>query len=103
MFTPAIRASSTSEPPVIIENAFSTPVCVPPFLNLLPFDDAITTGLTLFGVITVGAWPNSGLDADAAATPAAVVVFTKSRRFSFRSIGPPRLNAEPAELAEDLV
>src|SRR5947209_20049438 len=90
MFTPATRASSTSQPPVIIENAFSTQVCAPPFLNLLPFDDEITTGFTLFGVIIVGAWPNNGLDADAAATPAAAVVFTKSRRFSFVLIFAPR-------------
>jgi len=34
MLTPAISASSTSAPPVIIENAFSTQVCAPPFLTL---------------------------------------------------------------------
>jgi hypothetical protein len=40
----------------------------------LPFDDATTTGLTLFGIITVGAWPKTVRDTAAAATPAAVVV-----------------------------
>ena len=55
MLTPAIRASSTSAPPVIIANAVSTQVFAPPFLNLLPLLDETTTGLTLFGVIIVGA------------------------------------------------
>jgi hypothetical protein len=32
MLTPARSASSTSEPPVIMANAFSTLVCTPPFL-----------------------------------------------------------------------
>src|SRR3954466_11233559 len=84
MFTPAISASSTSDPPVIIWNAFSTQVCGPPFLNLLPLLEAITTGFTLFPVITLGAWPNNVLGpAAAAAAAAAVVVWTNSRRFSF--------------------
>src|SRR5262245_16644036 len=42
----------------------------------------MTTGLTLFGVITVGACPNRDRGV-AAATPATAVVRTKSRRFSF--------------------
>src|SRR5207247_1992424 len=105
MLTPAIRASRTSEPPVIISNARATHVRLPPFVNLLPFADEMTTGLTLFGVITVGAWPNSDLGV-AAATPATpAVVRTKSRRFSFfmmaSSTGPRRSNAETAEIAED--
>ena len=44
MLTPAIRASSTSAPCVIIVNAFCTHVMSPPFLNLLPLAEAITTG-----------------------------------------------------------
>jgi hypothetical protein len=89
MFTPATSASRTSDPPVIIWNAFSTHVCEPPFLNLWPLLDATTSGLTLLGVITVGAWAKSGFAAAAAATPAAAVVCTNSRRFSFRPIVPP--------------
>ena len=52
---------------------------MPPFLNLLPLLTETTTGLTLFGVIIVGAWPNS-VEGIAAA---AAVVWTNSRRFSF--------------------
>src|SRR6185503_1958134 len=78
-----MSASSTSAPPVIIENAFSMAVCAPPFLNWFPLLDAMTTGLTLLGVMTVGACPKSVFGMAAAATPAAVVARTKSRRFSF--------------------
>ena len=55
MFTPAISASSTSVPSVIIAKAFSTQVFSPPFLNLLPLADAMTTGLTP-PLTTAGAW-----------------------------------------------
>ena len=48
-----------------MENAFSTQVCDPPFLNRLPFAEAMTTGLTL-SVITAGACPEIGFP-DAAA------------------------------------
>ena len=41
-----MSASSTSFPSVIIPNAISTPVRVPPFLYRWPLADAITTGLT---------------------------------------------------------
>src|SRR5437667_12774240 len=82
MLTPAVRASSTSEPPVIIANAVATQVAGPPFLYWLPLADATTAGLTVLGVITVGPWPNS-LRGAAAAMPATAVVRTKSRRFSF--------------------
>ena len=54
-FTPAMTASSTSEPPVISRNAFSTPVTSPPFLNRLPFADDTTTGLTDLRATIVGA------------------------------------------------
>src|SRR5262245_28433674 len=99
MFTPAMSASRTSVPDVISENAFCTAVTSPPFLNLLPLAEAITTGFTLFFVIIVGLgvglgvgpgvvlWPSAGAAA-AAATPA-VVVTTNSRREIFWDIGPP--------------
>src|SRR5262245_32156345 len=80
MLTPATTASRTSDPPAIISNAFATHVWPLSFFDRLPFDAATTSGLTLFGVSIVGDWPNSGFDAVAAATPAAVVVRTKSRR-----------------------
>src|SRR5207342_1556636 len=83
MLTPAMRASSTSAPPVIIEKAVSTQVLVPPFLYLLPLLAETTIGLTLFGVIMVGAWPKRVAGTDAAAAAAAVVVWTNWRRFSF--------------------
>ena len=53
MLTPAISASSTSEPCVIIVNAFCTQVTSPPFLKPLPLaDEEMTTGLTPpFGAI----------------------------------------------------
>src|SRR5450759_3314138 len=90
MLTPATRASSTSEPPVIMEKAFWTQVMPWASLDPLPLLDATTHGLTLLGVNIVGpcpelakGWPNSVRGMAAAATPAAVVVRTKSRRFSF--------------------
>ncbi len=71
MFTPAISASSTSPPDTIIANAFSTHVCVPPFLNWCPFAEETTRGLALFGASTVGAWPNTAAgETEAAATAA---------------------------------
>src|SRR4051794_41880296 len=89
MLTPATRASRTSAPPVIIAKAVSTHVFAPPFLNLLPLFDATTTGLTLFGVIIVGAWPNSAVGIAAAAAPAAAGGWTNSRRANFFSPRPP--------------
>jgi hypothetical protein len=83
MVTPATRASSTSAPLVIIPNAFATQVMPSASFEVLPLPDATTTGLTLFGVITVGACPKSVFGTAAAATPAAVVVWTNSRRLSF--------------------
>src|SRR5262245_41625523 len=78
MLTPAIRASSTSAPLVIIENAFSTQFCVPPFLNFALLRSEMTTGLPVLCVIIVGACPNTGLAA-AAAMPADTLV-TNVRR-----------------------
>src|SRR6188474_603811 len=83
METPATSASSTSAPPVIILNALATQVTPSASLDRLPFPDATTHGLTLFGVIIVGACPKRGFAAAAAATPAAAVDRTKSRRFGF--------------------
>src|SRR5215471_1960719 len=58
----------------------------------------MTTGLTLFGVIIVGDWPKSGF-ADAATTPAAVVVWTNWRRLTLRLIVPPCFPTRPARPA----
>src|SRR5678815_5690509 len=88
MLTPATSASSTSAPSVIILKARSTQVTPCSSFERLPFEDATTHGLEP-PVFTAGACPKSGLPAAAAATPAAVVVRTKSRRLSF-FIGPPR-------------
>src|SRR6185436_20216040 len=97
MLTPAITASRTSLPSVIIANAVSTAVRVPPFLYLLPFDDEMTAGLTLLRIIMVGARSNRGA---AAASPAAVPLFTNSRRLIRRGIGPPRtVGPRPETLA----
>src|SRR2546423_9415914 len=89
MLTPETRASRTSAPSVIILKARSTQVTPCSSLERLPLDEATTHGLTPF-IITVGPCPDpvegcakSGLDAAAAATPAAAVVRTKSRRLSF--------------------
>ena len=83
--SPAISESRTSAPPVIMSNAFSTAVCVPPFLNRPPFPDAITTGATALRAWTAGAPVHvsnalafsSGSEIDA---PAAAVATRKSRR-----------------------
>ena len=80
MLTPAMSASSTSLPLVIIAKAVSTPVFVPPFLNWWPLSEAITSGLTRL-LITAGAWAEVEVPAAAAASPAAVLVRTNSRRF----------------------
>src|SRR4030095_14886056 len=87
MLTPATSASSTSAPSVIILKARSTQVTPCSSFERLPFEDATTHGLVP-PVFTAGACPKSGLVAAAAATPAAVVVRTKSRRFNFLPILP---------------
>src|SRR6476659_2101990 len=84
MLTPAIRASRTSLPAVIIAKAVSTQVLVPPFLKRCPLAEEITTGLTRLGVIIVGVWAE--VRTWAAARPAAVPVSTNSRRLILRAI-----------------
>jgi hypothetical protein len=80
MLTPAISASSTSVPPVSAANAVSTQVLVPPFLKKLPFAEAMTSGFAV-RVFTAGAaWPLAVEGTAAAATPAAPVFLTNSRR-----------------------
>src|SRR2546421_3500019 len=79
MFTPATTASSTSAPWVIIWNAFSTQVTLPPFLNRLPLAAETTTGLTARPATTCGPWAGAGWGA-AAATPTAALPRTNDRR-----------------------
>src|SRR5437763_8175806 len=82
MFTPAINASRTSALPlVIIVNAFWTHVTSPPFLNLFPFEDAITTGLSDLELVTVGACPRSARGVTANVNPPATLDCTKRRLF----------------------
>jgi hypothetical protein len=82
MFTPAMSASSTSAPPeVIIVKAFWTQVMSPPFLNLLPFADAITTGLADLELVTLGACPKSARGVTARASPPATLDCMKRRLF----------------------
>ena len=80
MFTPAMSASSTSAPSVIIVQALWTQVISPPFLNLFPFADEITTGLLDLELIIFGLCARSEVEA-LAASVAPIVVRTKSRRF----------------------
>src|SRR5436190_11884637 len=89
MVTPETRASSTSPPSLIILNARATQVTPFSSFERLPLADATTHGFTPFGVIIVGlcaaaadAAPSADCDV-AAATLAAVVVRTNSRRFTF--------------------
>src|SRR6185369_9285475 len=82
MLTPAISASRTSDPPIIIVKAFSTHVTVPPFLYLLPFADEMTIGFGPFCVMTAGPRPVEVRGA-VSARPAAAPVRTKSRRDVF--------------------
>ena len=98
MLTPAMSASSTSEPLVIMPNAFSTQVTGPPFLNRCPLPEATTIGLTDFGVIIVGAWANAERAA-ADASPAAVPVLTNSRRLILLAI----VSLLPGPATPDLV
>src|ERR1044072_981700 len=82
MFTPAISASRTSAfPLVIIVNAFWTQVMSPPFLNLFPFADEITTGLADLELIMVGACPKSARGVTARVNPPATLDCTKRRLF----------------------
>src|ERR1044072_4506588 len=82
MFTPAMSASSTSAfPLVIMVNAFCTHVMSPPFLNLFPFAEAITTGLADLELVTVGACPKSARGVTANVNPPATVDCMKRRLF----------------------
>src|SRR4051812_3800666 len=82
MFTPAMSASSTSAPSCVISvNAFWTQVMSPPFLNLFPFADAITTGLAVLELVTVGAWPKSARGVTANVNPPATLDCIKRRLF----------------------
>src|SRR5436190_20964298 len=90
MLTPETRASRTSAPSVIILNARATQVTPFSSFDRFPLADATTHGLTVLDVMIVGpcaaaadAAPSVDCDAAAAATPAAVVVRTNSRRFTF--------------------
>src|SRR5262245_49408094 len=68
MFTPATSASSTSEPEVIMPNAFSTHVTGPPFLYWWPFADEMTTGCETWAM-TAGARPKAFTARPEAAEP----------------------------------
>src|SRR5438270_9972240 len=81
MFTPAINASSTSVPCVIRVKAFCTQVMSPPFLNLLPLADAITTGLIDFEFMIVGDCAKNARGATATVKPATALERTKRRLF----------------------
>src|SRR5512139_3889868 len=95
MLTPAMRASRTSEPLVIIENALATLVRPSASFDRLPLAAAMTTGLTA-RVMTAGAWPKPTRGV-AAARAAAAPVRTKSRRLIVLLIAPlPGLNATRA-------
>src|SRR5947207_7791986 len=85
MLTPAINEARTSSPFVIFAKAVSRHVLSPPFLNLFPLEDEMTTGWLPPGVIIAGARPNAA-GAAAATRLAAVPVFTNSRRFTFGDI-----------------
>ena len=90
MFTPSIRASSTSPPCVIIRNAFSTHVWVPPFLKKNPLGEAITNGFA-FRDTTAGAWPNSfpGIDATSPDRSPCAHEFTPGDRPSHHQVSLP--------------
>src|SRR4051794_30602517 len=78
MFTPAMSASRTSPPRVIRSKASATPVRAPPFLNLLPLADEITTGRTFDRTSAVGAWARARPVAASEAAP--ITVLRVSRR-----------------------
>src|SRR5207245_2893873 len=73
----AMSASSTSLPCVSSEYAFSTQVASPPFLNRLPFEEEMTTGLAGLRRITVGPC------ATAVAAIAAAPLATNERRVNW--------------------
>jgi hypothetical protein len=53
----------------------------PPFLNLLPFSEAITTGLADLELVTLGACPKSARGVTAKANPPATLDCMKRRLF----------------------
>src|SRR6266508_1805644 len=79
MFTPAITASSTTAPCVIIVNAFCTAVTFPLCLNLFPFAEEITIGLAGLCTRMFGNWSTDDL-VPASVSPATAPVRMKSRR-----------------------
>src|SRR5882672_845508 len=79
MLTPAITASRTSAPAVIMVKAFCTAVTSPPFLKRLPLAEETTTGFTGGGTNIKGAALLFVLPA-AMVRPAAALVIIKSRR-----------------------
>ena len=70
-------------PCVISVQARSTQVTSPPFLNLFPFAEEITTGLLDFDSITLGVGCAPSEREAALAKPAPTVARTKLRRFIF--------------------
>src|ERR1041385_9447847 len=81
MLTPAMTASRTSAPSVIIVKALCTAVIEPPFLNLFPFADEITKGLTEPCLRIIGKPVTFWVVA--MARPATALLRMKSRRFIF--------------------
>jgi hypothetical protein len=79
MLTPARSASSTSSPRVRRSKASCTQVRDPPFVNLLPFAEAMTTGRAGAGVTAVGAAARASTLPREATVPAR----TNSRRVHF--------------------
>jgi hypothetical protein len=58
----------------------------PPFLNLLPFAEATTTGLAALELVTVGACPKSVRGVTANVNPPATLDCTKRRLFMLHPI-----------------
>src|SRR5262245_31254958 len=81
MLTPAMTASSTSEPPVIIVNAFCTAVTLPSCLTRLPLAEEMTSGLTALCWRIIGKAVTSL--AAASVKPATALLRMKSRRLIF--------------------
>src|SRR5215510_4129677 len=82
MLTPAITASRTSAPLVIMVKALCTAVMLPPFLNRLPLAEEITKGLTALCLRIIGK-PLTSPFGVASASPATALVRMKSRRLIF--------------------
>jgi hypothetical protein len=88
VWQPPVTNTRVFSPLAMRSNAVSTQVMSPPFFIVMPFRDAITTGLTPGLILVAGACALAVTGVEAA-IPAAALEMTKSRLLIFLFIFPP--------------